>query len=96
MDSVGEAEEEGGSVMSKRLFTYVLFGFLLCPLGFSVSSAQAAPVGADAIEVQIPKPKFEIFRDWEYGGFWRWDEKDPRFFKEFLKNIHNSLFVGPF
>ena len=58
--------------------------------------AQSKSGGGGVIEVQIPKPKFEIFRAWQYGGFWRWDEKDPRFFKEFLKEIHKSLFIGPF
>jgi len=62
----------------------------------SVSFATEKSEGEGVIEVQIPKPKFEIFRAWQYGGFWNWDEKDPRFFKEFLKKIHDSLFIGPF
>ncbi|PKN25427.1 MAG: hypothetical protein CVU65_08845 [Deltaproteobacteria bacterium HGW-Deltaproteobacteria-22] len=52
--------------------------------------------GGDVLEVQIPRPKFEIFKAWEYGGFWRWDEKDPRFYRDFLKKIHDSLATGPF
>lgn len=64
----------------------------------------AVPAGAqnpkeaqgDVLEVQIPRPKFEIFKAWEYGGFWRWDEKDPRFYRDFLKKIHDSLATGPF
>ena len=63
----------------------------------SVARAQDAPKGGgDVLEVQIPRPRFEIFKAWEYGGFWRWDEKDPRFYRDFLKQIHESLTRGPF
>jgi len=51
---------------------------------------------SNVLEVQIPRPRFEIFKAWEYGGFWRWDEKDPRFYRDFLKKIHDSLATGPF
>ncbi len=62
----------------------------------SPAAAQGAKNDSDVLEVQIPRPRFEIFKAWEYGGFWRWDEKDPRFFQNFLRKIHESLGKGPF
>jgi len=83
--------------MTSRL--RLVFLAVILGLGVSValpSGAQKKGGGGGVIEVQIPKPKFEIFRAWQYGGFWNWDEKDPRFFKEFLRKIHQSLTIGPF
>jgi len=74
-------------------FIWILMAFPAIPAG-----AQNPPKDSqgDVLEVQIPRPKFEIFKAWEYGGFWRWDEKDPRFYRDFLKKIHESLSTGPF
>ncbi|MBU1222167.1 hypothetical protein KKF34_09760 [Myxococcota bacterium] len=81
------------SILTVILITYVF----VAPYDSSAQNKLPVPKEApNVIEVQIPKPKFEIFQAWEYGGFWRWDEKDPRFFKEFLNKIHDSLFLGPF
>ncbi len=73
--------------------------FCLIPMAFFAAPARAQnpkEAQGDVLEVQIPRPKFEIFKAWEYGGFWRWDEKDPRFYRDFLKKIHDSLATGPF
>jgi hypothetical protein len=82
----------------KKINSLFLLGILSAMLViFPILEAEAAgKPDDDTIEVQIPKPKFEIFQAWQYGGFWTWDEKDPRFFKEFLKKIHESLYFGPF
>ena len=78
-----------------RLFTVISLLFVALPT--STAGAQDPGTGGgDVLEVQIPRPKFEIFKAWEYGGFWRWDEKDPRFYRDFLKKIHDSLSTGPF
>jgi hypothetical protein len=71
---------------------------LACCLFAPVPARAQEPKGQESnvLEVQIPRPKFEIFKAWEYGGFWRWDEKDPRFYRDFLKKIHDSLATGPF
>ena len=78
-----------------RFFACILWIFLLS-IAFPVEAQSASDAQGDVLEVQIPRPKFEIFKAWEYGGFWRWDEKDPRFYRDFLKKIHDSLMTGPF
>ena len=70
--------------------------FLMMAFSGPALAQDAKGGGGDVLEVQIPRPKFEIFKAWEYGGFWRWDEKDPRFYRDFLKKIHDSLATGPF
>lgn len=76
---------------------FALFG-LASVLFMPLPARAQEPKGQESnvLEVQIPRPKFEIFKAWEYGGFWRWDEKDPRFYRDFLKKIHDSLATGPF
>ncbi|MBN2723846.1 MAG: hypothetical protein JXR95_07255 [Deltaproteobacteria bacterium] len=80
----------------KKILVVSTLAVLFTAFPASGQDKKAASQGPNVIEVQIPKPKFEIYRAWEYGGFWKWDEKDPRFFKEFLNKIHESLFLGPF
>lgn len=78
-----------------RLFAVVSLFAMLLPTSSALAQDPQGG-GGDVLEVQIPRPKFEIFKAWEYGGFWRWDEKDPRFYRDFLKRIHDSLSTGPF
>lgn len=78
-----------------RFFSCILW-VLLLSIAFPVGAQSSNDAQGDVLEVQIPRPKFEIFKAWEYGGFWRWDEKDPRFYRDFLKKIHDSLMTGSF
>jgi hypothetical protein len=83
--------------MKIKLFVILLF-FIIQNFISNQAFSQATKGSPDnaVVEVQIPKPKFEILTTWQYGGFWRWDEKDPRFFKEFLNKITDSLSLGIF
>ncbi|MDA3862647.1 MAG: hypothetical protein PF689_02135 [Deltaproteobacteria bacterium] len=92
MDKKGKKQKIGNFMFKKIIFSLTL----LALSGMCFNLPQVHAQSNDAIEVQIPKPKFEIFRAWEYSSFWKWDEKDPRFFRDFLIKIHNSLSSGPF